>query len=220
MASRIRSSLNSSSLATISPGTVKSLGYSLDITGKATGNHFELFAEWDKKKPFVTGELVNGELHAIAWGKDKMVAKPATAADQIPTVKFIPPPALHKVPYNGLAKTPPMGWNSWNKFADQVDDQTVREMADAMVAAACATPATSTSTSTTPGKAPRDANGNITTNNKFPDMKALADYVHSQGPEARHLLLARPARPAPAISAATGTKSRTRRPTPPGASTT
>ncbi len=29
----------------------------------------------------------------------------------------LPLPALHKVPDNGLAKTPPMGWNSWNKFA-------------------------------------------------------------------------------------------------------
>ena len=28
---------------------------------------------------------------------------------------------------------------------------------------------------------PRDAQGNITTNSKFPDMKALADYVHSKG---------------------------------------
>ena len=90
-------------------GTVKSLGYSLAITGKATGNHFELFAEWDKKKPFVTGELVNGDLHAIAWGKDSMVAKPATAADEIPTVKYIPPPALHKVPYNGLGENSPHG---------------------------------------------------------------------------------------------------------------
>ena len=44
----------------------------------------------------------------------------------------VEPPALHKVPYNGLAKTPPMGWNSWNKFAGRVDDATVRGMADAM----------------------------------------------------------------------------------------
>ena len=45
----------------------------------------------------------------------------------------IPLPALHKVPYNGLAKTPPMGWNSWNQFASRVDDASVRGMADAMV---------------------------------------------------------------------------------------
>ena len=114
-------------------GTAQSLGFSLAITGKTNGNHFELYSEWDKKTPFVTGELVNGDLHAVVWGKDSIVAKPATAADQIPTVKFIPPPALHKVPYNGLSKTPPMGWNSWNKFEDKVTDAVVREMADTLV---------------------------------------------------------------------------------------
>ncbi|MGB7593540.1 MAG: glycoside hydrolase family 27 protein, partial [Terriglobia bacterium] len=46
----------------------------------------------------------------------------------------LPLPALHDVPDNGLARTPPMGWNSWNKFAGKVDDAAVRGMADAMVA--------------------------------------------------------------------------------------
>ncbi len=162
-------------------GTVKSLGYSLDITGKATGNHFELFAEWDKKKPFVTGELVNGELHAIAWGKDKMVAKPATAADQIPTVKFIPPPALHKVPYNGLSKTPPMGWNSWNKFEEKVDDATVREIADVMVSSGMRDAGYIYLNIDDTWQGVRNADGVLPPNHKFPDMKALADYVHSKG---------------------------------------
>src|SRR5262249_45633845 len=44
----------------------------------------------------------------------------------------LPLPALHKVRDNGLARTPPMGWNSWNKFAGRVDDAAVRGMADAM----------------------------------------------------------------------------------------
>ena len=34
-------------------------------------------------------------------------------------------------------------------------------------------------------EAGRDAQGNILTNSKFPDMKALADYVHSKGCAAR-----------------------------------
>ena len=33
----------------------------------------------------------------------------------------------------GLALTPPMGWNTWNKFGCNVSDQLVRGMADAMV---------------------------------------------------------------------------------------
>ena len=41
-------------------------------------------------------------------------------------------PALQPVPTNGLAKTPPMGWNSWNKFQAHIDDGTVRGIADAI----------------------------------------------------------------------------------------
>ena len=47
---------------------------------------------------------------------------------------------VNKAP-NGLALTPPMGWNSWNKFACNVNEQIVRDTADAMVAPACAMPA-------------------------------------------------------------------------------
>src|SRR3954464_9083941 len=43
-------------------------------------------------------------------------------------------PSAHARPLdNGLAKTPPMGWNSWNKFACDVSEQLIREAADALV---------------------------------------------------------------------------------------
>src|SRR2546430_5396816 len=45
----------------------------------------------------------------------------------------LPLPELHDVKDNGLVRTPPMGWNSWNKFAGKIDDATVRQIADAMV---------------------------------------------------------------------------------------
>ncbi len=35
--------------------------------------------------------------------------------------------------FEGLALTPPMGWNSWNKFGCNVDEQMLRNMADALV---------------------------------------------------------------------------------------
>ena len=94
----------------------------------------------------------------------------------------IEPPGLHKVPYNGLAKTPPMGWNSWNKFAGRVDDATVRTIADAMAGNGMkeAGYVYINIDDTWEGEQ-RDANGNITTNKKFPDMKALSAYVHSKG---------------------------------------
>jgi alpha-galactosidase len=93
----------------------------------------------------------------------------------------IDPPALHKVPYNGLAKTPPMGWNSWNKFAGSVTDADVRGMADAFITSGMKAAGYIYVNIDDTWEGGRDANGNITSNKKFPDMKALADYVHSKG---------------------------------------
>ncbi len=93
----------------------------------------------------------------------------------------IAPPALHKVRSNGLAKTPPMGWNSWNKFASRVDDATIRTIADAMASNGMKEAGYIYINIDDTWEADRDAQGNITTNRKFPDMKALADYVHSKG---------------------------------------
>jgi alpha-galactosidase len=91
-------------------------------------------------------------------------------------------PAPEPVHSSGLAKTPPMGWNSWNKFRNQVSDKMVREIADAMVTSGMkAAGYIYVNIDDTWEAAHRDAQGNITTNNKFPDMKALADYVHSKG---------------------------------------
>jgi alpha-galactosidase len=91
-------------------------------------------------------------------------------------------PMPDKVKYDGMAKTPPMGWNSWNKFRNQVSDKMIREMADAIVKSGMAKAGyIYVNIDDTWEGAHRDATGNITTNNKFPDMKALADYVHSKG---------------------------------------
>ena len=80
-----------------------------------------------------------------------------------------------------LASTPPMGWNSWNKFAEKVDDKTVREMADTIVSTGMKDAGYVYVNIDDTWEGERDAQGNIQTNKKFPDMKALADYVHSKG---------------------------------------
>ncbi len=80
-----------------------------------------------------------------------------------------------------LAATPPMGWNSWNKFAGKVDDAAVRAAADAMVSTGMKDAGYVYVNIDDTWEAGRDAQGNILTNSKFPDMKALADYVHSKG---------------------------------------
>jgi alpha-galactosidase len=93
----------------------------------------------------------------------------------------LPLPDLHPVSDNGLARTPPMGWNSWNKFAGKVDDSVVRSIADAMVTSGLKQAGYTYINIDDTWEGPRDAQGNITSNLKFPDMKALADYVHSKG---------------------------------------
>jgi alpha-galactosidase len=93
----------------------------------------------------------------------------------------VPPPALHKVADNGLARTPPMGWNSWNNFKGRIDDPTVRTIADAMVSTGMKDAGYIYINIDDTWEGERDSKGNIRSNKKFPDMKALADYVHSKG---------------------------------------
>ncbi|MGC2636325.1 MAG: glycoside hydrolase family 27 protein [Acidobacteriaceae bacterium] len=80
-----------------------------------------------------------------------------------------------------VAQTPPMGWNSWNYFADKVDDKGVRAAADQIVASGMKDAGYVYVNIDDTWEGQRDANGAIQSNSKFPDMKALADYVHSKG---------------------------------------
>jgi alpha-galactosidase len=131
-------------------------------------------------------KLVGDELH-VATRRNPNAPPTEVVAHRAPAgegayPKRVEPPALHKIPYNGLAKTPPMGWNSWNRFAGRIDDATVRAIADAMVSNGMkAAGYEFVNIDDTWQGDSRDAQGNITTNKKFPDMKALADYVHSRG---------------------------------------
>ena len=161
-------------------GKVTTPGGPFDVTGKVTGSHVEFFASWDEKNPSLVGDLVNGELRLTFWG-DTYVARPATPADEFHKPEYIEPPLPHNVPYNGLAKTPPMGWNSWNLFQSKIDDQTVRTMADAMVSSGMRDAGYIYVNIDDTWEGVRDAQGNLQANHKFPDMKALADYVHSKG---------------------------------------
>ena len=68
---------------------------------------------------------------------------------------------VNKAP-NGLALTPPMGWNSWNKFGCNVSEQIVRDTADAMVASRHARRRLQYVVIDDCWHGPRDANGFIT----------------------------------------------------------
>jgi alpha-galactosidase len=80
-----------------------------------------------------------------------------------------------------LALTPPLGWNSWNVWAGAIDDGKVRQAADWMVKSGLAAHGFQYINIDDCWQADRDANGEIRPNEKFPDMKALSDYIHSKG---------------------------------------
>ncbi|MFL5771509.1 MAG: glycoside hydrolase family 27 protein [Flavisolibacter sp.] len=85
--------------------------------------------------------------------------------------------------FDGLALTPPMGWNSWNKFACNVDENMIRQMADAMVSSGMKDAGYTYINIDDCWHGDRDSLGFIHPDPKrFPSgMKALANYVHSKG---------------------------------------
>ena len=84
---------------------------------------------------------------------------------------------------NGLARTPPMGWNSWNHFGCNVSAQLIREVADAMTANGMREAGYQYVTIDDCWQVARDAKGVIVADSaRFPGgMKPLADYVHAKG---------------------------------------
>ncbi len=92
-----------------------------------------------------------------------------------------------------IALTPPMGWNSWNCFAGAVSDAKIRAAADAMVTSGLIDhgwtyiniddfwQVKKGSKDPSLQGPERDAAGNIAPNSRFPDMKALAAYIHGKG---------------------------------------
>ena len=83
--------------------------------------------------------------------------------------------------WHKLALIPPMGWNSWNCWAGAVDDAKVRAAADSMVESGLAAHGYQYINIDDTWESGREPSGRILTNKKFPDMKALADYVHARG---------------------------------------
>jgi alpha-galactosidase len=91
-------------------------------------------------------------------------------------------PQLHALD-NGLARTPPMGWNTWNKFACNVSEKLVKEAADAIVSSGMKDAGYKYVVIDDCWQVSRDQAGNIVPDaQRFPGgIKAVADYVHSKG---------------------------------------
>jgi alpha-galactosidase len=94
---------------------------------------------------------------------------------------------------DGLALTPPMGWNSWYIHYDRVSEQVMREAANQMIASGmadygyqyvniddCWMVKTNSDDPEIGGK-PRDENGILLANARFPDIRGMTDYIHAKG---------------------------------------
>ena len=87
------------------------------------------------------------------------------------------------IAWGHLALTPPMGWNSWNKFGCDVSQALIEEMADALVSSGMRDAGYRYVVIDDCWQVSRDASGRIVADpDRFPKgMKAVADYVHSKG---------------------------------------
>ena len=90
---------------------------------------------------------------------------------------------LQSQSFEDLAKTPPMGWNSWNNFGCDVNESLIKRMADAMVDSGMRDAGYQYIVIDDCWQIKRDEKGNIVADpQRFPSgMNALADYIHKLG---------------------------------------
>ncbi|MEO7716084.1 MAG: NPCBM/NEW2 domain-containing protein [Capsulimonas sp.] len=80
-----------------------------------------------------------------------------------------------------VARTPPMGWNSWNVWGTSVTEEKVKASAEQLIQSGLAGHGYGYINIDDAWEGDRGADGKIQTNAKFPDMKALGDYIHGLG---------------------------------------
>lgn len=108
------------------------------------------------------------------------LAQTASVAPSEPPAK-LPLPALRDLPANGLAATPLMGWSSRQKLGSRSDDAAIRQAVEGLVESGLHLIGYSYVEIGDGWQGARDAQGVLHPNERFPDMKALGDYIHSQG---------------------------------------
>lgn len=128
-----------------------------------------------------SASIVSANLKVDMPSSSQTLSAPHTSLDPVRAPITISLPALRTLPDNGLARTPPMGWNSWNAFRVSINDKMVREIADALVKSGMKNAGYTYLNIDDGWEGERAADGSIRSNANFPDMKALSDYVHSKG---------------------------------------
>jgi len=158
---------------------------------------YTVAASGDRPMTFAAKNLPDGLTLDPATGIfNGSVAKPGTyeIALTASNAKGKAERVLRLVIGDRIALTPPMGFNSWNCFAGAVSDEKIRQAADAMVKSGLINHGWTyiniddfwefrpcEKNDQTLIGSERDPAGRILSNKRFPDMKALAAYVHSKG---------------------------------------
>jgi len=109
--------------------------------------------------------------------------KTPAAALTLALLLAAPAPGARAQKFEDLAPTPPMGWNSWNRFGCDVDEELIRATADAMVASGMRDAGYRYVVIDDCWQGERDERGFLRPDpGRFPSgMKALADDLHSKG---------------------------------------
>lgn len=128
-----------------------------------------------------SGGWLPQEMHLKRLSTEQLKTLKSQVSTEHAQLNPISTPPLHDVPPNGLAPTPIMGWNSWNHYSASVDDKAIRAAADALVSTGLRDAGYVYVDIDDGWQGTRDVNGVLHPNEKFPDMKELADYVHSRG---------------------------------------
>ncbi|MBL8267115.1 glycoside hydrolase family 27 protein [Steroidobacter sp.] len=152
------------------------------VRGVVRGDVLEFEANYDRLWPYTN--VLNPQLVKVPfdWSGNfrpftaRRVASGSglyPAGNPLPDVRDLAP--------NGLALKPPMIWGAWYSFTTTITDEFIREMARVMVSSGVRDAGYDILNLEVGWTGQRDANGRLQSNAKFPNMKALTDYIHSLG---------------------------------------
>lgn len=152
------------------------------VEGKLLKDRLEFTANYGDDAPY-SQVLDSTIMHVPSVPSGK---RQSFVARRVPAGTGAPPPQIalpaeRALASNGLAQTPPMVWGAWYSLTIAITDPLIREMADALVSSGLRDAGYNVLNMEVGWTGTRDASGRLRANPKFPDIKALADYVHSRG---------------------------------------
>ena len=154
------------------------------VRGEVQGDRLLLEANYDRNWPYTN--VLDPAMKKVPFGwkgtyRPFVARRMADGAGRYPAAQALP--ALAELPSNGLARTPPMIWGAWYTFTTTITDELIREMARAMVSTGMREAGYRILNMEVGWTGQRGPDGRLRANAKFPDMKALSDYLHSLGLE-------------------------------------